>query len=576
MIVQIKKILVEVKPHWKRVIVIAITGILYSACYAALMYKLKDIESSFSSGNPLKVQSFTILVLSLALIVAVSRYFHIYLMNITAEQVVNQLRSKLQKKFLNMDLKFHSEYASGSGGLMSRIMNDIKVIQDGLRMVADFIREPLLAIFLIYNLFLLDTKLTLMIILVAPAILFLLRFISKSIRRHVRSGQENLEKISATIKESLDGVRTIQSFNLESVLENKLQTETDIYYDIRKKVHARIEAMSPITEFVASCVILGIFFYFGSRIANGSTTIGVFVAYIGSMLTVNQPIKKFQESYVRIQETVVATDRVYQILDQPSELIRAEHPTPFPQNWSRIEFKNVSFSYGHHQVLENFNLEIHKGEKVALVGESGSGKSTIANLMERFYDPTAGEINIDGVSLRSIDVSELRKNIGLVSQDVFLLRDTVENNIWSGDFSKPKELVKTMAQKAHAQDFINRLRYQYQSQVGDRGGLLSGGEKQRISIARAFIKDAPILILDEATSALDSHSEVEVQKGLNSLMEGRTVLVIAHRLSTVQSCDRIVVLKSGHIAEIGNHDDLIRRQGEYYRFYKLQNQLASN
>ncbi len=575
MLVQIKKVLLEVKPHWKRVIIIALTGIIYSACMARLMYMVKDIEASFRSGNPNLIKEVTFTVLALALTVAICRYFHIYLMNITAEQVVNQFRQKLQKKFLNMDLKFHSEYASGSGGLMSRIMNDIKVIQDGLRMVADFFREPLLAIFLIYNLFALNSKLTFMIILIAPVILFFLRQISKSLRKYVRFGQENLEKISATIKESLDGVRTIQSFNLESVLENKLKSESDYYFGLRKKVHSRVELMGPVTEFVATCVILGIFFYFGAAVANGEATVGDVLAYIASMLSVNQPIKKFQESYLRIQETVVATERIHQILDQPSELKMPMNPTLFPKKWNKIEFKNVSFSYGHHQVLEDFNLEIKKGETVALIGESGSGKSTIANLLERFYDPTDGEILIDGVSLKNLDVADLRKNIGLVSQDVFLLRDTVENNIWSGDFAKPKDLVKIMAQKAHAQDFIKRLKNQYESQVGDRGGLLSGGEKQRVSIARAFIKDAPILILDEATSALDSQSEVEVQKGLNSLMEGRTAIVIAHRLSTVQNCDRIVVLKSGRIAEVGTHESLLKSQGEYFKFYKLQNHLAS-
>ena len=300
MIAQIKKILVEVKPHWKRVIVIAITGVIYAACLARLMYMVKDIEASFRSGNPNKIQEVTLTVLALALTVAISRYFHIYLMNITAEQVVNQFRQKLQKKFLGMDLKFHAEYASGSGGLMSRIMNDINVIQHGLRMVADIFREPLLAVFLIYNLFALNYRLTLMIIFIAPVIIFFLRQISKSLRKYVRNGQENLEKISATIKESLDGVRTIQSFNLEPVLENKLKSESDFYFGLRKKVHARVEVMGPVTEFVATCVILGIFFYFAAAISRGEATVGDVLAYIASMLTVNQPIKKFQESYLRI------------------------------------------------------------------------------------------------------------------------------------------------------------------------------------------------------------------------------------------------------------------------------------
>ena len=393
MIAQIKKVLAEVKPHWKRVVVVAITGVIYALCSARLMYVVKDIEESVNPKN--MDWQFVGQIIALAVTVGISRYYHIYLMNITAEQVVNQFRMKLQKKFLNMDLKFHGEYASGSGGLMSRIMNDIGVIQNGLRMVADFFREPLLAIFLIFNLFKLNAKLTLSIIVVAPIILYLIKQISKSLRKYVRHGQENLEKISATIKESLDGVRTIQSFNLESTLEKKLSDETDIYFNIRKKVHARTEAVSPITQFIATGVVLGIIFYFSRAIANGEATHGEFLAYVASMLTLNAPINKFQESYVRIQETVVATERIHQILDQPSDLKLAETPVPFPKDWKTIEFRNVAFSYGHHQVLENFNLEIKRGEKVALVGESGSGKSTLANLLERFYDPTHGEILID-------------------------------------------------------------------------------------------------------------------------------------------------------------------------------------
>ncbi len=572
MIPEIKKVLVEVKPHWKRVIIIGLTGVIYAACYAKLMYMIKDIESSFRSGNTNQIRDVSILALSLALTVSVCRYFHIYLMNITAEQVVNQFRQKLQNKFLNMDLKFHADYASGSGGLMSRIMNDIKVIQDGLRMVADIFREPLLALFLVINLFSLNSELTMTLFLIVPVILYFLRQISRSLRKYVLNGQEHLEKITATIKESLDGVRTIQSFNLEKTLNQKLKDETDYYFEIRKKVHARLEIMGPVTEFIATCLILAIFFYFGSLVAAGKASVGDVLAYIASMLAVNVPIKKFQESYVRIQETVVATRRIHEIIDQPSELEQSTQPLPFPKNWKSIEFKNVYFSYGHQNVLKNFSLVIRRGEKVALVGESGSGKSTIANLLERFYDPSLGEILIDNVPLKQFSVEDLRRNIGLVSQDVFLLRDTLENNIWSGDFEKSKSLVEPMSKKAHAHDFIVKLNNQYQNQAGERGGSLSGGEKQRVGIARAFLKDAPILILDEATSALDSRSEVEVQKGLNTLMEGRTVIVIAHRLSTIQNSDRIVVLRQGEIVESGNHEFLLRSQGEYFKFHQLQNQ----
>jgi ATP-binding cassette subfamily B protein/subfamily B ATP-binding cassette protein MsbA len=284
----------------------------------------------------------------------------------------------------------------------------------------------------------------------------------------------------------------------------------------------------------------------------------------------NKPIKKLQESYVRIQESIVAIRRVYTLIDEKSEIIKSENPKPFPHNWKTIEYKNVSFAYGQDLVLKNFNLTLTRGQMVALVGTSGSGKSTVVNLLERFYEPTSGVILIDGINLKDFDLHDLRQNMSLVSQDVFLFSDTIKTNIWSGDFAKSPDLVPMAAKSANAHDFIMRNPLGYESLVGDKGALLSGGEKQRISIARALFKDAPILILDEATSALDSSSEIEVQKGLDHLMEGRTSLVIAHRLSTIIKADKIIVMKAGYIVETGTHDELISHNGEYARFQKLQ------
>lgn len=564
------RLLKEIKPHSKKVFVIAITGILYSVCYTRLILLIKDISNSFESGKQDQVAHTAVIAVALSLVVAISRYFHIFLMNYVAEIVSNNYRLQLQKKFMSLNLTFHSNYNAGSGGLLSRILNDIRVIQDGLRMVADFFREPLLLIFLLGNLFYLNWRLTAMVLVLLPFILLFLRQISKSLRKYVLWGQENLEKMTSTIKESLDGVRIIQSFNLENILQDKLKAESGEYLGLRKKVHARIEVMGPVTEFIATLLVLSIFMYFSIEISKGNITTGDVLAYIASLLTVNQPIKKLQESYVRIQETVVACDRVFQVLDEKSEVPQDESLQPFPESWQRIVYKDVSFRYHDEWVLKNINLEIKRGESIAFVGGSGSGKSTLVNLLERFYDPTSGEIYIDNIPIRKIQLKELRKHIALVTQDVFLFSDTIGNNIWSGDFQNEKTNITNVAKSANAHDFIMKTPKQYQSKVGDRGNLLSGGEKQRISLARAFFKDAPILILDEATSALDSSSELEVQKGIDQLMHGRTSLVIAHRLSTIQNVDKIYVLKSGEVIETGQHNDLIQKHGEYYKFYNQQ------
>lgn len=567
----LRRLISEIRGYRKTVVIIAFASVIWSIASSRLGFIIKDLLDSFERGGD---HHATIRVciegLLLAAVISVSRYFSIYLMNMTAERVVNSLRERLQQKFMRLSLGFHANYASGSGGLMSRILNDVKVIQDGLRMVADFFREPLLAALLIANLFYLNWRLTLTVLLLLPPILYFLRQISRSLRRDVMSGQEQLEQITSTIKESLDGVRTIQSFNLEPVMADKLQDQSNDYLTLRGRVHSRIEVMGPVTEFVATCMILAIFYYFGSEVAKGNFTTGSIVAYIGMLLMINQPLKKLQESYVRIQETLVAARRVYSLLDEDSETPPSRKNLPFPTDWSKIIYRDVSFSYGDQQTLIGINLEIRRGEQVAFVGESGSGKSTLINLLTRFHDPTSGDILIDDISIRDINLHDLRKHIAFVSQDVFLFADTIERNINAGDFDRSKAGIVEAARSANAHDFISRMPNEYQSRVGDRGSLLSGGEKQRISIARAIFKDAPILILDEATSALDSSSEKEVQKGLDRLTQGRTSLVVAHRLSTIQNVDRIYVLRSGRLIAQGSHSELLKSSEDYARFWSLQ------
>ncbi len=565
---ELKSVLKELYAFKKNLIIIAVAGVISAACKGYIAIFIKQMIDA--AADPEKLKSMAWVGISLAFGIGISRYFHIFMMNMVAEKVSQRLREKLQAKFMRLNLKFHNNYASGAGGLISRTLNDIRIVQDGLRLFADLFSAPLLFIFMLRNLFVLDAQLTLYILLLAPVLAIFIKQISKGIRKYSISGIEQLEKITATIKESLDGVRTIQSFNLEQMMEQRLNKQGTELIDMRRRINALIESMGPITEFIATFLILAVMFYFSQRISKGQATAGTLIAFITALLQVNEPIKKFQEAYVRVQETRVAASRVFHLLNEKSEIEESITAKPFPKDWDEITYRNVGFSFFEEKLIQDFNLKIKKGQIIAFVGESGSGKSTLANLLARFYDPQHGEITIGRDNIKDIRLSELRKNIGLVSQDVFLFSDTIERNIQSGIVEKDVEDVYRAAQAAFAHDFILQQAGQYQTKVGERGGLLSGGERQRVGIARAFFKDAPILILDEATSALDSVSEVQVQKGLETLMKGRTTLIIAHRLSTIQNADLILVLKKGKIVEQGTHQQLLSSEGEYRRLFQTQ------
>jgi ATP-binding cassette subfamily B protein/subfamily B ATP-binding cassette protein MsbA len=552
----------------KNLIVVAITGITGAAFKGYIAIFIKQLIDA--SSSPEKLKSMAWIGIAVSFGIGISRYFHIFLMNLAAEKVSQSLREQLQAKFMKLNLKFHNTYASGSGGLISRTMNDIRIVHDGLRLFADLFSAPLIFIFLTYNLFILDTRLTIYILLIGPVLALFIKQISKGIRKYSIFGIEQLEKITSTVKESLDGVKTIQAFNLEKMMESRLHQQGQEFIEMRRKVHARVESTGPITEFIATFMILGVAFYFSQRISVGLATAGSLIGFITALLQINEPIKKFQEAYVRIQETRVAAARVFHLLDEKNEIEESALALDFPSNWDYIEYKNISFAYGDHHLIKQFNLKIKRGQAIAFVGESGSGKTTLANLLARFYDPSKGEIVIGGKNIKDVQLSQLRKNIGLVSQDVFLFSDTIEKNIQAGIEGKTSEDAHQAARAAFAHDFILKQAQGYQTQVGERGNLLSGGEKQRVGIARALYKDAPILILDEATSALDSVSEVQVQKGLETLMEGRTTLVIAHRLSTIQKADQILVLKKGQIVEQGTHAELLEKNGEYTRLFQSQ------
>jgi subfamily B ATP-binding cassette protein MsbA len=521
-------------------------------------------------------------------LIGLVRYTHYVLLNYTAERVTAGIRVDMVRKIMRLNLTYHGSLERGSGGLISRVFSDTQLLQQGLNFYVDLLREPVqLAVFVGLMLFL-DWKLTVYVVLFVPIFLIMTKQVSRSLRKYGTYGRESMEDLTATLKESVDGIRVVQSFNLESEMQGRFTRFMNMYLRTAKSIIMREQAVSPFNEFTISFLVAAFAYYSINQVlfhgADGAAFIGFFAA-AGLM---QESVKKLQDANVKIQQSIVANERAFSIIHSTSEVPEASSPRPFPADWKTITFKNVSFAYAGEMTLKNVNLTIRRGEQIALVGESGSGKSTLVNLLERFYDPTHGQILIDDTPINEVSLRDLRHNIGLVTQDVFLFRDSIARNIQAGDFTKsekgtrssssygvsyedvPDENVEKSAKLANAHSFISATPLGYANPVGERGSFLSGGEKQRVSIARAIYKSAPILILDEATSALDSVSELEVQKGLRHLMEGRTAFVIAHRLSTVFGADRILVMKKGEIVEQGTHQSLIEKQGEYHRFFQLQ------
>lgn len=576
------KIWPYIRPYGSKLLLAFFFGGLISLCNAALpvlgkllFQNVFEERNSIISLGSLQV---SVWVLPLAfpvlyLVWGLARYVHYRTLIMINERVVGDVRRSCVEQALRLNLSFHAKFDSGSGGLMSRILNDTQVLQTGLNFFGDVLREPLIALALLGWMLWLDWKLTLGLLAFLPIFVLITRQVSRSLRKYGHASREAMESVTADIKENLDGVRVIQSFGLEASMGARLKRSMDNYLAQRNQIVAREEAVSPINEFLASILVMGLLIWVIQQVFGGQSSGSDFISFLIAAGQIQNPIKRLQESFVRVQQTLVVSERIFGLIESTDRVRQSSTPQAFPERWQKIRFDGVSFSYGNDPVLRGVSLEVKRGEVIALVGSSGSGKSTLVNLLERFYDPTSGKISIDEVPLNEIRLDELRSRIALVTQDVFLFRDSIEANIRAGKGNPDigdHDAVLRAAQHAHAHDFISRIPQDYRAQVGERGGLLSGGEKQRISIARAFYKDAPILILDEATSALDSVSEMEVQKGLNELMEGRTVFVIAHRLSTIRSADRIVVLKQGEIVEIGRHDELLAKQGEYFRFHQIQ------
>ncbi len=487
--------------------------------------------------------------------------------------VVRDIRRKIYLKILSLPLPFFSEERKGD--IIARMTGDVQEVEASVMSSLDmFFQNPILILVYLTMMLLMSWQLTLFVFILLPIMGWLIGRVGKNLKRRSYEGQTKMGEILALMEETLSGLRVIKAFNAESKMEHRFSDENEAYRRIQNRLMRRRSLAHPMSEFLGTIVIVIILWFGGSLVLGESASLSpeVFISYIALFYCIINPAKNLTNAYYSIQKGLAAMERIDVILAAESSIQEPAHPQPIANFNSQIEYRHVSFSYnGTKQVLLDINLTIPKGKTIALVGQSGSGKSTLVDLLPRFYDVTEGAILIDGTDIRRLSFYNLRELMGNVNQDPILFNDTIYNNIAFGVEHATPEQVEQAARIANAHDFILQTEHGYQTVIGDRGGKLSGGQRQRLSIARAVLKNPPIMILDEATSALDTESEKLVQEALDNLMRNRTSIVIAHRLSTIKNADLICVFHDGQIVERGTHGELLRQNGIYTKLYNMQN-----
>ena len=481
---------------------------------------------------------------------------------------VKKLREKMYQKILVLPMSFFSDERKGN--LLSTFSADLKETELAIKATTNAIfKDPFYVIGYFATLFIISFKLTFFIVLFLPIAGLIISKISNGLKKRSKKGQENLGDILSLTEETLFGLRIIKSFNAQAFMNNKFESKSNSLYSLMLGINRRIYLASPISEFLGVLATSGVLLYGGNLVLNEFIQPDVFIGYLILFSQLISPFKSISKAVYDSSQGIAALERIEKITLQ-DQLIKNSPATPQPINFNKeISFNNVSFKYNQEQVLENISFKIKKGETVAIVGHSGAGKSTIADLLIRFYDVVEGSINIDNINVKKINLSQLRNLMGVVTQDSILFNDTVINNIAFGVEIENSQVLES-AKMANADEFIENLDEKYETFIGDAGNKLSGGEKQRLSIARAIYKNPEILILDEATSSLDTKSEKAVQEALNRLMKNRTSLVIAHRLSTIQNADKIIVLDNGKIVEMGSHKELVAKNSFYKKFIDMQ------
>ncbi len=498
-----------------------------------------------------------------------------YLMGEVSQRIMKDIRFRLYDNIINLSLDYFSRKRTGE--LISRITNDVNVVENAVSYgLTDLFRQTFILFMWLVTALTIEPQGTLYIFLLFPIIGFFVTSVGRTLKKVSRKIQETMADISSLLLETISGIKVVKGFCTENYETSRFARQNHDYYKLRIKSIKRLIVIPPITELIGGVCGAVIILMFGQRLLREELSFGVFILFFASIMEMISPIKKLGNVNALTQQALAANERIYDVLEARPTVKERPHALTLKEMQRSISIENVDFEYDHESglVLKNINLEIKKGELVAIVGPTGTGKTTVVNLIPRFYDPTRGVVRMDGVDLKEAAFLSLRAQIGIVTQESILFNDTVRANIAYGRREATLEEIQLSAKKAFAHQFIENMPQKYDTVIGDRGFRLSGGEKQRVAIARAILKNPPILILDEATSSLDSESEKYVQEALDELMEGRTVIAIAHRFSTIKKASKIVVLEQGKIAGIGTHEALLKSCPLYERLSRMQFHMA--
>jgi subfamily B ATP-binding cassette protein MsbA len=543
----------------------------YAAAGAALAYTVKPIFDRVLIQG-LDVGRISALIVGLYLLKGLSSYISTALMASAGQLAVTDLRNRLYEHVLNQSFTFLSRHSTGS--LMSHITTDVEKIQTAVsEMAGDLLKEGLTVLGLMVVLFVQDWRLALMSLVGMPLAFHPLVRLGRHLRSSSETSLRRWRDISEILQETISGFRIVKAFGMEAFEIARFRRAASRLFSVNMRVTRTTAILPPLMEGVGGLALIAALVYGSSAIRSGRLTTGAFTSFLAALFAMYTPIKRLSRVNATLQGALAAGSRIFSVLDTHQEIRESEEAVALPRMQREVEYREVGFRYadGGGPVLRRVSFKARAGEVVAIVGTSGAGKTTLVNLLPRFYDVTDGAITIDGVDIRRATLGSLREQIGLVTQETVLFNDTVRANIAYGLQAVDEARIESAARAALAHDFILNLPRRYDTVIGERGSRLSGGQRQRISIARALLKDPPILILDEATSALDAESERLVQEALSNLMKGRTTLVIAHRLATVRNADRIVVLDGGEVREVGSHEELLRKpRGIYSRLHVLQ------
>ena len=492
-----------------------------------------------------------------------------FLMSYIGNKVIEKLRNETFEKMVRLPVKYYSNQSTGV--LMSRITNDINLVQSSIPTIISMFRAVLTMVGLIGVIFYMNYQLALIALVLYPIFIFPLSIISKKLRKYSHLGQERMGTLTSVLQESFSGIRVVKAFVAEEKEVDRFEKANAQTIKYANKSVLAGNLASPLTEALGSFGIGAVLLIGGYQVISGTSTTGTFIAFLAALVQIYEPVKLFANSNNALQASIAASDRVFSMFDEEDEVIENKGTITCNAEGKDIEFKNVSFKYDNDiYALKDVSFKVKAGSTIAFVGPSGAGKTTMAHLIPRFYDVTDGAILIGGVDIKEYDLYSLRHNIATVSQDAFLFNDTIRNNISYSKANATDEEIKKAARAAYADEFIESFPEKYDTLCGERGVKLSGGQKQRVTIARALLKNPPILILDEATSALDTESERVVQKALDNLMQGRTSFVVAHRLSTILNADMIVVFNKGGIEAIGRHEEILVSSPTYKKLYEMQ------